>query len=252
MQHFRYICVYKVNTLNNQSEMNYSNYSDTQYTQALDTRVSQVMKRVYFKMFLALLVTALTALWVTKTSFALTLLSSSSIYWILAIVEIGLVIAITAAINKISSSTATLLFFLFAIVNGFTLSVIFFVYSPGSIAKTFFITAGTFGAMSVYGYFTNRDLTKIGSFLFFALIGLIIASIVNIFAHSDTLGWVISFAGVLIFLGLTAWDTQKIKQMASVAPNESYGKLATIGALSLYLDFINLFLYLLRFFGDRD
>lgn len=253
MQHFRYICVYKVNTLNNQSEMNYSNYSDTQYTQALDTRVSQVMKRVYFKMFLALLVTALTALWVANSpSMAYKMLSSSSIYWILAIVEIGLVIAITAAINKISSSTATLLFFLFAIVNGFTLSVIFFVYSPGSIAKTFFITAGTFGAMSVYGYFTNRDLTKIGSFLFFALIGLIIASIVNIFAHSDTLGWVISFAGVLIFLGLTAWDTQKIKQMASVAPNESLGKLATIGALSLYLDFINLFLYLLRFFGDRD
>ena len=106
--------------------------------------------------------------------------------------------------------------------------------------------------MSVYGYFTNRDLTKIGTFLFFALIGLIIASVVNIFAHSDTLGWIISFAGVLIFLGLTAWDTQKIKQMASAAPDDSLGKLATIGALSLYLDFINLFLYLLRFFGDRN
>lgn len=233
--------------------MNSYNYSNTQYAQALDTRVSQVMKRVYVKMFLALLVTALTALFVANTpSIAETLLTSQSIYWILAIVEIGLVIAISAAINKISSTTATLLFFLFAIVNGFTLSVIFFVYSPGSIAKTFFITAGTFGAMSVYGYMTNRDLTKFGSFLFFALIGLIIASVVNIFAHSDTLGWIISFAGVLIFLGLTAWDTQKIKQMAAVAPNETYGKLATIGALSLYLDFINLFLYLLRFFGDRE
>lgn len=229
------------------------NYSNTQYAQALDTRVSQVMKRVYVKMFLALLVTALTALFVANTpSIAETLLTSKSIYWILAIVEIGLVIAISAAINKISSTTATLLFFLFAIVNGFTLSVIFFVYSPGSIAKTFFITAGTFGAMSVYGYLTNRDLTKFGSFLFFALIGLIIASVVNIFAHSDTLGWIISFAGVLIFLGLTAWDTQKIKQMAAVAPNETYGKLATIGALSLYLDFINLFLYLLRFFGRSE
>lgn len=229
------------------------NYSNTQYAQALDTRVSQVMKRVYVKMFLALLVTALTALFVANTpSIAETLLTSKSIYWILAIVEIGLVIAISAAINKISSTTATLLFFLFAIVNGFTLSVIFFVYSPGSIAKTFFITAGTFGAMSVYGYMTNRDLTKFGSFLFFALIGLIIASVVNIFAHSDTLGWIISFAGVLIFLGLTAWDTQKIKQMAAVVPNETYGKLATIGALSLYLDFINLFLYLLRFFGRSE
>ncbi len=233
--------------------MNSYNYSDTQYAQALDARVSQVMKRVYVKMFLALLVTALTALYVANTpSIAASLLSSKSIYLILAIVEIGLVIAITAAINKISSTTATLLFFLFAIVNGFTLSVIFFVYSPGSIAKTFFITAGTFGAMSVYGYMTNRDLTKVGSFLFFALIGLIIASVVNIFAHSDTLGWIISFAGVLIFLGLTAWDTQKIKQMAAVAPNETYGKLATIGALSLYLDFINLFLYLLRFFGRSE
>ncbi|MDE6756126.1 MAG: Bax inhibitor-1/YccA family protein [Muribaculaceae bacterium] len=232
--------------------MNFSNYSDTQYTGALDVRVSQVMKRVYFKMFLALLVTALTALWVSSPSIAYQLLTSKSIYWILAIVEIGLVIAITAAINKISSSTATLLFFLFAIVNGFTLSIIFFVYSPGSITKTFFITAGTFGAMSVYGYFTNRDLTKIGTFLFFALIGLIIASVVNYFADSDILGWIISFAGVLIFLGLTAWDTQKIKQMASAAPDDSLGKLATIGALSLYLDFINLFLYLLRFFGDRN
>lgn len=233
--------------------MNSYNYSDTQYSQALDTRVSQVMKRVYVKMFLALLVTALTALYVANTpSIAASLLTSKSIYFILAIVEIGLVIAITAAINKISSTTATLLFFLFAIVNGFTLSVIFFVYSPTSIAKTFFITAGTFGAMSVYGYMTNRDLTKVGSFIFFALIGLIIASVVNIFAHSDTLGWIISFAGVLIFLGLTAWDTQKIKQMAAVAPNESYGKLATIGALSLYLDFINLFLYLLRFFGRSE
>ncbi|MBD5247066.1 MAG: Bax inhibitor-1/YccA family protein [Barnesiella sp.] len=235
--------------------MNYSNYSnytsDQQY--AVDMRTSQVMKRVYVKMFLALLVTALTSLWVANSpSMANALLSSRSIYWILAIVEIGLVIAITGAINKISSSTATLLFFLFAIVNGFTLSVIFFVYSPGSIAKTFFITAGTFGAMSVYGYFTNRDLTKVGSFLFFALIGLIIATVVNIFAHSDTLGWIISFAGVLIFLGLTAWDTQKIKQSVAVTPNESLGKLATIGALSLYLDFINLFLYLLRFFGDRN
>ncbi|MBD5235361.1 MAG: Bax inhibitor-1/YccA family protein [Barnesiella sp.] len=235
--------------------MNYSNYSnytsDQQY--AVDMRTSQVMKRVYVKMFLALLVTALTSLWVANSpSMANALLSSRSIYWILAIVEIGLVIAITGAINKISSSTATLLFFLFAIVNGFTLSVIFFVYSPGSIAKTFFITAGTFGAMSVYGYFTNRDLTKVGSFLFFALIGLIIATVVNIFAHSDTLGWIISFAGVLIFLGLTAWDTQKIKQSVAVTPNESLGKLATIGALSLYLDFINLFIYLLRFFGDRN
>ncbi|MDE6801585.1 MAG: Bax inhibitor-1/YccA family protein, partial [Muribaculaceae bacterium] len=120
------------------------------------------------------------------------------------------------------------------------------------IMKTFFITAGTFGAMSIYGYFTEKDLTKIGSFLIFALFGLIICSLVNLFAHSDTLGWIISGAGVLIFLGLTAWDTQQIKQMALQSPNSGDGRLATIGALSLYLDFINLFLYLLRFFGNRD
>ena len=232
--------------------MDYSNYSTPDYT-VIDNRVSQVMKRVYFKMFLALLVTAFVALWVSSTpSMAMSLLSSKSIFFVLAIVEIGLVIAITAAINKISSTTATLLFFLFAIVNGFSLSVIFFVYSPGSIAKTFFITAGTFGAMSVYGYFTNRDLTKMGTFLIFALFGLIICSLVNIFLKSDTMGWVISFVGVFLFLGLTAWDTQKIKQMAMIAPSDSVGKLATVGALSLYLDFINLFLYLLRFFGDRN
>ncbi|MCH5345877.1 MAG: Bax inhibitor-1/YccA family protein, partial [Muribaculaceae bacterium] len=119
-----------------------------------------------------------------------------------------------------------------------------------SIAKTFFITAGTFGAMSVYGYFTTRDLTRFGNILFMALIGLIIASVVNIFFKSDTLGWIISIAGVIIFVGLTAWDTQKIKQMSQMATPAQYGHIATLGALSLYLDFINLFLYLLRFFGS--
>lgn len=219
---------------------------------SLDVRVSQVMKRVYVKMFLALLVTAVVALFTASSPQLMNfVLGSRTSYWIFALIEVGLVIYIIARLNKISSTTATALFYLFSIVNGFTLSVIFFVYAPGSIAKTFFITAGTFGAMSVYGYFTTRDLTRIGSFLVMAVFGLIIASVVNIFAHSDTLGWVISFAGVIIFLGLTAWDTQKIKQMAAVAPNESLGKLATIGALSLYLDFINLFLYLLRFFGNE-
>lgn len=219
----------------------------------LDTRVSQVMKRVYVKMFLALLVTAFTALFTTQSAELMRMVwSSKSTYLILALVEVGIVIWITARLNKMSSSTATLLFYVFAIINGFTLSAIFFVYSPGSITKTFFITAGTFGAMSVYGYFTNRDLTRVGSFLVMALFGLIIVSLVNIFLKSDSLGWVISFVGVLLFIGLTAWDTQKIKQMAMTVPDEHTSKLATIGALSLYLDFINLFLYLLRFFGDRN
>lgn len=218
---------------------------------SLDMRVSQVMKRVYFKMFLALVVTAFTAMLTANTEALMKFVySSKSTVWILLLAEVGIVFFITARLNKMKSSTATLLFFIFSIINGLTLSSIFYIYSPGSITKTFFITAGTFGAMSVYGYFTEKDLTKIGNILFMALIGLIICSVVNIFAHSTTLEWIISFAGVVIFLGLTAWDTQKIKVMASQAPNESLGKLATIGALSLYLDFINLFLYLLRFFGD--
>ncbi len=228
-------------------------YQNTYDTQALDMHVSRVMKNVYVRMFLALLVTALTAWFVPTIPGIGELVMSRGGYLTLAIVEIGLVIGISAGINKLSSPVATLLFFLFAIVNGATLSIIFMAFSPESIMKTFLITAGTFGAMSIYGYFTNKDLTRIGSFLFMALIGLVICSVVNIFMHSDGLSWIISLAGVIIFLGLTAWDTQKIKQMAMQMPDATDGRLATIGALSLYLDFINLFLYLLRFFGSsRD
>jgi hypothetical protein len=148
---------------------------------------------------------------------------------------------------------STALFILFSIVNGLTLSLIFFAFSFASIFKTFLITAAVFGAMSVYGYLTNRDLTKFGSMLFMALIGIIICSVINIFWANSTLEWIISGVGVLIFIGLTAWDTQKIKQMAAMNMGISNGSLATWGALSLYLDFINLFIYLLRFFGSsRD
>jgi FtsH-binding integral membrane protein len=147
---------------------------------------------------------------------------------------------------------STLLFYVYAIVNGAVLSIIFLVYTMSSIALTFFITAGVFGAMSIYGYFTNRDLTKIGSFLFMALIGLIICTVVNIFLKSTAMDWLISFVGVAIFIGLTAWDTQKIKQWAAMSDGNSAGKVATMGALSLYLDFINIFLYLLRFFGRSN
>ena len=219
-------------------------YQNTYDTQALDMHVSRVMKNVYVRMFLALLVTALTAWFVPTIPGIGELVMSRGGYLTLAIVEIGLVIGISAGINKLSSPVATLLFFLFAIVNGATLSIIFMAFSPESIMKTFLITAGTFGAMSIYGYFTNKDLTRIGSFLFMALIGLVICSVVNIFMHSDGLSWIISLAGVIIFLGLTAWDTQKIKQMAMQMPDATDGRLATIGALSLYL---------LRFFGSsRD
>ena len=146
--------------------------------------VSSTMKRVYVKMFLGLLVTAFTAMYAASSSFINFYVTHSWLMWVLIIAELGMVFAISGAINKLSSGTATLLFYLFAVVNGLMLSTIFLVYSPGAITKTFFITAGTFGAMSIYGYFTNSDLTKWGSFFFMALIGLIIASVVNIFVHS--------------------------------------------------------------------
>lgn len=238
---------------------NYNNYNnfyneERNNVAALDNRVSAVMKRVYLKMCLALLVTAFVSLWCYATpAVSNFFFTHSGLVWGLFIVELVLVFAISGGINRMSSSTATLLFYLFAVINGLALFPIFFVYTQVSIAKTFFITAGTFGAMSIFGYFTSQDLTKWGSLLFMLLIGLIICSVVNIFMHSQTFEWIISGAGVLIFVGLTAWDTQKIKQLAIAAPAESTGKLATIGALSLYLDFINLFLYLLRFFGNsRD
>lgn len=224
-----------------------------QQARSLDTRVSQVMKRVYFKMFLGLLVSAFVALWCQTSPAVINFfITNSWSMWLLIIAEFGLVIGITGAINRLSSAAATGLFYLFAVVNGLMLFPIFMVYSPDSIAKTFFITAGVFGAMSVYGFFTSQNLAKMGSFLVMALIGLIVVSLVNIFLKSSSLDWIISGVGVLLFIGLTAWDTQQIKTMAQQAPSSSVGKLATIGALSLYLDFINLFLYLLRFFGNRD
>lgn len=236
------------------------NYYQTQsYTpQSLDAKVSAVMKNVYVKMFLGLLVTALVAWGVAATatsdqSFLVYMAQHRWVYWGLAIVELGLVIWISAGLNRMSSGMATGLFFLFAIVNGLTLSLIFAVYSIAAIFKTFLITAGVFGAMSVYGYFTSRDLTKMGTYLIMALFGLIIMSVVNIFWANSTMEWIVSGVGVLIFIGLTAWDTQKIKQLAYSNPDMADGRLATLGALSLYLDFINLFLYLLRFFGnDRN
>lgn len=229
---------------------NYNNYHNSPQ-QAVQTTTS-VMKRVYFKMFLGLLVTAFLSLFcASSVSYMNFMAMNSWFYWGLFIAELVIVFVLSARVMKMSSTSATLLFYAFAAINGMALAPIFMIYTATSIAKTFFICAGTFGAMSVYGYFTTQDLTKWGNFLFYALIGLIIASVVNIFTKSTQLDWIISIAGVLIFVGLTAWDTQKIKQMALVTPPAYAGHLATVGALSLYLDFINLFLYLLRFFGSQ-
>jgi len=164
-----------------------------------------------------------------------------------------LVLILSAAISRMQSSTGILLFFLYSALNGLTLSVIFLAYTRASIANTFFVTAGTFGAMSFYGYTTQRDLTSWGSFLFMGLIGIILASVVNIFLRNEMVYWVVTYAGVLIFVGLTAYDTQKLKAMAMAgfADEETERKTAVLGALTLYLDFINLFLMLLRIMGSR-
>ncbi len=162
--------------------------------------------------------------------------------------------AISSAINRLSLTTATLLFVLYSVINGATLSFIFVLYTMSSIASVFFITAGTFAVMALIGYTTKTDLSSMGKILFMALIGLIIATIVNIFLKSSLMETVVSYIGVLIFVGLTAYDSQKIKQMLMMAPDagEAAQKLALLGALSLYLDFVNLFIYLLRIFGRRE
>ena len=234
---------------------NYNFYSDGngQQTVVYTQSVAKVMRSVYLRMFLGLLATAFTAMFVkSQESLMLAIFENKIFFWGLIIAEFACVIGISGAINKISTAMAVLLFFVYAIINGVTLASIFRVFEISTIAQTFFITAGVFGAMSAYGYLTRADLSKFGAFLFMALIGLIITSVVNIFMGSETLDWVISLVGVGIFIGLTAWDTQKIKMMVVQSNGYNVGKIATLGALSLYLDFINLFLYLLRIFGSRD
>ena len=173
--------------------------------------------------------------------------------WELVIAEFALVIGISAAINRLSLATATLMFVAYSVINGAMLSSIFMIYTAASIASVFFITAATFAVMALIGYTTKTDLTSVGKLLFMALIGLVIATIVNMFIGSSTLTMICSYVGVLIFVGLTAYDSQKIKNMLMQAPDagESSQKLALLSALTLYLDFINLFIYLLRIFGDR-
>lgn len=236
--------------MNNYNE----NYSQIGSSTSLDSYVSAVMRKVYVKMFLALLITAATA-WYVATSPALTnfFFGSLSHIAIFFVVEIVTVLALTFAMYKVSTPVAKMLFYLFAIINGITFSVIFYAYTMSSIAYTFAITAGVFGAMSLYGYFTKNDLTRFGTFLLMGLIGLLICLVVNLFVASSTLEWIISFVGVAVFVGLTAWDTQRIKNMAATTSSSNVERVATLGALSLYLDLINLFWYLLRFFGNsRD
>lgn len=230
-----------------------NNYS----TIALEKKKSAqmaVFRQVYIWMSLALFITGITALIVANNnSLIYSLMSNQLLFWVLIIGEVVMVAVLAARIHKLSLATATVMFIAYSIINGVTMSLLFLLYTSESIASTFFITAGTFGAISAYGYFTKKDLSSLGSILIMALIGILIASLVNIFLGSSTLYWIISYVGVAIFVGLTAYDTQKIKEsIMNSDVNETAYKIALMGALELYLDFINLFIYLLRIFGDRD
>lgn len=221
---------------------------------AVREQANSVMKRVYVRMFVGLLISAFVALGVASSPTAIGFLFGNKIvFWGMLIAMVVMAFVMPARLNKMSSGGMLLCFCLFSALMGAWLAPIFIVYHIGTIVYTFFITAGTFGAMSVYGYFTKSDLTKMGTYLMMALFGLIIMTVVNIFVASSTFDWVISIIGVLVFVGLTAYDTQQIKALsaANLDP-ELTDKLATMGALNLYLDFINLFLYLLRFMNSRD
>lgn len=221
-------------------------------TQARQDASTIFLAKVFNWMAIGLGLTGIVA-WFTASSGLAMRLVASPLFMILIIAELGMVFFLSARISKIQASTATGLFVGYALLNGLTLSMVFLAYTSSSIASTFFITAGMFGAMAVYGLVTKRDLSGLGSFLFMGLVGIIIASIVNIFLKSSSLYWVISLLGVFIFVGLTAYDVQKIKRIGEEGimeqGEEMVKKGAVMGALTLYLDFINLFLMLLRFFG---
>lgn len=213
-----------------------------------------LMRKVYLWMTFALLITGAVAYLVASTPvIAGTIVTNKVLFFGLMITEVLLVVCISAALDRLTLTQATLLFIIYAAINGITMSVLLLAYTETSIATVFLITAGTFGIMSLWGYTTATDLSSLGKLLWMALIGLILATIVNLFLHSGTLMLILSYIGVIVFVGLTAYDTQKIKMMLSEAQEESedYQKLSLLGALSLYLDFINLFIYLLRILGSR-
>ena len=214
---------------------------------------SAFLRKVYAYMAGGLFATAVTATAVASSETLVELiLGNRIVFYGLLLGEIGMVLAFSSVVNRLSTAAAAAFFFAYAVINGLTLSVIFLAYTASSIGSTFFVTAGTFGALSAYGYATKRDLSGLGSFAMMGLIGLVIASIVNIFLGSTMIYWLTTFVGVIVFTALTAYDTQKLKQFAlsSSSPDEQ-NKVALQGALMLYLDFINLFLYLLRLLGRR-
>jgi FtsH-binding integral membrane protein len=210
--------------------------------------------KVYSWMSLALIITGIVAVWTASNPGIIGILTENTwLFFALIIIEFILVGYLAGWIAKMSAQTAIFVFILYSILNGFTLSFIFLIYTADSIASTFFVTAGTFAIMSLYGYFTKSDLTKLGNILLMGLVGLIIASAVNLFFQNETLYWITTYAGILIFTGLIAYDTQKIKKLNIIGDEgtDDDKKEAIIGALTLYLDFINLFIKLLRIMGRR-
>jgi uncharacterized protein len=211
------------------------------------------MARVYSWMTIGLLITALTALVVSSSPELIKTIYTSGAFWILILAELGIAFTFQLALRRVPVPVAAGMFIVYSVLTGATLSIVLLIYTLSSVAATFFITAGMFAGMSAYGYITQRRLDSLGSFCFMGLWGLIIASVVNIFIGSSAMSWLISFIGVIVFTGLTAYDTQKFKQAYAQgeAGSGMNRKIALLGAFSLYLDFINLFIYLLRFMGSR-
>lgn len=234
----------------------YGNVNQITLTQARQEASTIFLAKVFNWMAIGLGLTGVVAFFAASTGITQAIVASP-LFMIMILAELGLVFYLSARVEKMQATTATGLFVGYAMLNGLTLSTIFLAYTRSSIAGTFFITAGMFGAMAVYGLVTKRDLSGLGSFLFMGLIGIVIASLVNMFMHSSAMSWVISMAGVLVFTGLTAYDVQRIKTIGEqgimTQGDEMVKKGAIMGALALYLDFINLFIMLLRFFGgSRD
>jgi len=231
---------------------NQSSFTAPQVADVRDERVGAFLSRVYGWMFAGLLVTAVTAFSVAASQALIeTLILNRIVFWALIIGQLGLVIYLSARVEKVAPTTAAALFILYSALTGVTSSIILLIYTGASITSTFIVTAGMFGATAVFGTVTKRSLAGVGHFMFMGLIGLILASIVGIFWQNSALQFVISVVGVLVFTGLTAWDAQRLKQMAVALPDGQVGAYAVVGALSLYLDFINLFFFLLRFTGGR-
>lgn len=219
---------------------------------AVDERVSTFLRSVYGWMCAGLAITALVAFYVASSpALVLTIAQTPMLFWGLAIVQLGLVFFLSARVQSLAPSTASILFIVYSALTGVTLSLILLAYTGASVATTFVVSAGMFGALALYGTVTSRSLAGMGQFLFMGLIGVVLASVVGMFWQSDMLQFLISFVGVIVFTGLTAYDAQRLRNMAVSMPAGQTGSYAIVGALALYLDFINLFLMLLRFMGNR-